>query len=105
MTDPNGTITIPNIKNGMPHTTITIPTMYYNVLKKWASVGRTIDSAIEQANNYIDLANVVNDSREDTEAEIDLEQPEYTITELLELKQSLDACNAACKEHYITTQE
>ena len=53
----------------------------YNFLEHWASVGRTIDAAV---NSLLDLG-------------VDHEQAQYTIGELEELKAALDDCGRAAK--------
>lgn len=55
-------------------------------LSRWASVGRTIDTAIQLVN--VDCGNPPPDHEDDVI---------YCISELSELKMSLDAVNAACK--------
>lgn len=59
--------------------TIKILPIHYNLLRQWASVGRTIDSAISELVDY------------------NTEQSQYTAGELIALKAALDACGCAAK--------
>lgn len=61
-------------------TRIEISEQAFNTLLHWASVGRTIDAAVNEL------------------LERDTEQAQYTIGELLELKQALDEVGNRCKE-------
>lgn len=60
--------------------TIRIPRMYAEKLAKWASVGRTLDAAMAELSDY------------------NTEQANFTIDELEELKQPLDAVGCACTQ-------
>jgi hypothetical protein len=65
---------IPVTANG--EVTITIPLAAYKRLVQWASVGRTVDAAMEECEN----PNVV--------------------AELADLKPALSACHQACRTHW-----
>jgi len=67
---------------------IAISKQAYDKLKLWASVSRTIEAATEILGDIEQRGN------------IDVENINYVMDELIELRYSLDDCNRACKEHY-----
>lgn len=77
--------------------TIEIDRMYYEKLAQWASVGRTIDAAILLLDQYAERVDQIR-SMTDRETRDVADAVDHTLSELRELKQPLDACNAACKE-------
>lgn len=70
--------------------TIQIDEAHYDVLKKWASVGRTIDTAIHLLDEHLEA---FSDDHMD-------EQLTHVIEELKQLKQPLDGVNMACKNAF-----
>lgn len=77
--------------------TIEIDRMYFEKLAQWASVGRTIDAAIEILDQFVEHVGKFRDLT-DLETNRIADAADFVIQELRDLKQPLDACNSACKE-------
>ncbi len=92
-------VAVPRIsRGGSEFVQIEIPAMYFEVLRKWASVGRTIDAAVRLIEEACPVAEL-GESFEDGPKFV--EQGNYTVQELLAIKQALSACGSACLETYI----
>ena len=71
---------------------IEIPQYYFDVLSHWASVGRTIDAAIEMIDG---LSGYVEPG--DNYSKGLLDDKMHIVSELHDIKQALDACHTAIK--------
>lgn len=89
------------VRGGVDFVQIEIPAAYFEVLRRWASVGRTVDAAVhllEEAATHAENGVVLHDP------DRFVEQANYTVQELLVLKQPLSAAGSACLQKYVASE-